>query len=354
MGAGYSILIDNAPDPELGTPASLEVHECIGSPATFRLTYGLDIVEGDLPLLADARLSPGTIISIFSQTAAGLPCLVKGPVTSQQIQLKHGGAGSVLEVSGADTSITMDREDKAALWEGSDSSAIQQILGTYSLIPEVDTTAAMHTELKHVLVQRETDLAFIRRLARRNGCLFWVDCDDTGLIETAHVKRPPIDGEPVSELIINLSDPVANLASLDISWDVERPTSSTAAQVDLGTKSDIDGAVAKSPLTPLGAQGLATVATGTRALHLHAPVDDAGDLQARSEGALIDQDFFIRARGQTTAQALGGVLRSHTVVNLRGVGTRHSGKWFCASVRHTIDAIGHRMDFELIRNGWEA
>jgi hypothetical protein len=354
MGAGYSILFDNAPDPELGTVASLEVHECIGCPTTFRLTYAPDIVEGDLPLLKDARLAPGRVISIFSQTEAGLPCLVKGPITSQQIHLQHGGAGSVLEVIGADTSITLDREDKTALWNGTDSSALQQIFGTYSLVPDVDTTSAAHIETKHVLVQRETDLAFVRRLARRNGCFFWVTCDDTGFVETAHVKRPPLDGEPESELIINLSDPPANLEALDIAWDVERPTSAAAKQVDLGTKADIDGAVAKSPLSPLGAQGLATIAAGTRTLHLHAPVDDAGDLQARGEGALIEADFFIRARGQTTAQALGGVLRAHTVVNLRGAGTRHSGKWFCASVRHTIDEVGHRMDFELIRNGWEA
>jgi phage protein D len=354
MGAGYSILFDNAPDSELGSPSSIEVHECLGSPVRFRLTYGVDIVEGDLPLLADARLSPGKIISIFSQTAAGLPCLIKGPVTSQQIHLVHGGAGSVLEVSGADTSITMDREDKAALWTGSDSSAIQQIVGTYSLVPDVETTSAMHDETKHVLVQRETDLAFVRRLARRNGCLFWVACDDTGLIETASFKRPALDGEAVNELIINLTDPVANLASLDIAWNVERPTSATALQVDQGSLSDIDGAVAQSPLSPLGAQGFAAIATGTRALHLHAPVDDAGDLQARGEAALIEAEFFVRARGTTTAQALGDVLRSHTVVNLRGAGARHSGKWFCASVRHTLDDVGHRMDFELIRNGWEA
>lgn len=354
MGAGYSILIDNAPDPELGAPASVEVHEGIGRSATFRLTYGVDIVEGDLPRLADARLSPGRIISVFSQTAAGLPCLIKGPVTAQQIHLVHGGAGSVLEVTGADTSITMDREDKAALWTGSDSGAIQQILGTYGLVPDVETTSPMHVETQHVLVQRETDLAFVRRLARRNGCLFWVACDDTGLIETARFKRPPLDGEPVAELILNLSDPAANLASLDIAWNVERPTSAAATQVDLGSLADIDGAVAQSPLTPLAAQGLAAITTGPRTLHLHAPVDAAGDLQARGEAALIDEDFFVHARGSTTAQALGGVLRSHTVVKLRGVGARHSGKWFCAAVRHRLDDVGHRMDFELIRNGWEA
>ncbi|HEX2854243.1 MAG TPA: hypothetical protein VHO24_13490 [Opitutaceae bacterium] len=354
MGAGYSILIDNAPDPELGHPASLEVHECIGSPATFRLTYGADIKDGDLPLLADARLSPGTVISVFAQTAAGLPCLIKGPITSQKITLVHGGAGSVLEVTGADTSITMDRENKAALWTGTDSSAVSQILGTYQLTPDVETTSATHEETKHILVQRETDLAFVRRLARRNGCLFWVACDDTGLIETASFKRPPIDGEPVSELTINLVDPPANLAALEISWNVERPTSAAAAQVDLGSMSDIDGEAAQSPLNPLGALGLAAIAAGTRTMHLHAPADDASDLKARSEGALIDEEFFIRATGSTTAQALGGVLRSHTVVNLRGAGKRHSGKWLCSSVHHVIDDVGHRMNFELIRNGWEA
>ena len=354
MGAGYSIQFNNAPDTELGSAAELEVHECVGASTTYRLRYGIDIADGDLPLLKDSRLAPGTPVAIFAQTSEAPACLVKGPITAQQIRLIHGGSGSALEVIGADTSITLDREDKAALWEGADSSAISQILATYSLVPDVETTSAMHTELKHVLVQRETDLVFIRRLARRNGCLFWLTCDDTGLVETAHFKRPPLDEEPAVELIINLADPASNLASLDISWDVECPTSATADQIDLGSKSAISGAVAQSPLTPLGAQGLSAVATETRALHLHAPVDDAGDLQARGEAALIDAGFFIRARGQTTAQALGGILRAHTVVNLRGAGSRHSGKWLCSSVRHTINDVEHRMEFELVRNGWEA
>jgi hypothetical protein len=163
-----------------------------------------------------------------------------------------------------------------------------------------------------------------------------------------------VDDEPANDLIINLEDPEANLASLDISWDVERPTSAVAAQLDLSDKSNIDGAVAASPLTPLGSQALSDVAPDTRALHLFAPVDDAGDLQARGEAALIESSFFIRARGKTTADNLGGVLRAHTVVNVRGAGSRHSGKWFCASVRHTIDDVDHRMEFELIRNGWES
>ena len=355
MGAGYSIQFDGAPDPELGAVTSLEVYECMGESATFRLRYVPGISEGDLPLLKDARLSPGSVVAIFAKKSDdATTCLIKGTVYGQQIHLVHGDEGSTLEVLGADTSITMDRENKAALWpEVTDTDAVTQILGTYSLTPDAESTSASHSESKHVLVQRESDLAFVRRLARRNGFLFWIGCDDTGAAETGYFKRPPLDGDSTAELVINLSDPPPNLNSLQISWDVERPTSASADQVDLNSKSDIAGSVAQSPLTSLGALALGAIVIDTRSLHLHAPVDDAGDLQARAEAGLIEADFFVRARGQTTAAALGTVLRSHTIVTLRGVGSRHSGKWFCASVRHSIDDSEHRMEFELIRNGWD-
>jgi phage protein D len=353
MGAGYSIQINGTPDSLLGTVASLEVYECMGMSATFRLSYGLDIASGDFPLLKDARLSYGSIISVFVPSGSQTVCLVKGPIHGQQIQLKQGGEGSTLEVLGTDTSITMDRENKASLWPDlTDSDAVSQILGDYSLKSDVETTTASHPEAKHVLVQRETDLGFVRRLARRNGFFFWITCDASA-VETGHFKRPPVGDDPAIDLVLNLSAPPANIPAIEISWDVERPTSADAAQLDLNTKETIDGAVAASPLNPLGAKALSAIAPETRSLHLYAPVDDAGDLQARGDGALIESNFFVRAKGWTTAANLSGVLRANTVVNLRGAGTRHSGKWFCASVRHTIDDAEHRMEFELIRNGWD-
>src|SRR5947207_1750651 len=82
------------------------------------------------------------------------------------------------------------------------------------------------------LGQRETDLAFVRRLARRNGDLFWLSCDETG-VETAHFKRPQLEGEARCDLVINLTDPRSNVTNLDIYWDVERPTKADATEVDL-------------------------------------------------------------------------------------------------------------------------
>ena len=352
MGLGIAIAVSGLPDPELGEAAWVEVYERMGETTTYRIRYDIDISEGDLPMLLDDRVGPGSDLSVIAPVDGRINCLVKGPVTGQQVHLKHGGTGSFIEVSGADTSITMDRETKTTLWSDlTDSAAVTTILGQYGYIPDVTSTSAGHFQLKHTLVQRDTDLQFVQRLARRNGFLFWITSNALG-IETAHFKRPPVGGGADGELMINLEG--NTIGEIDINWTTEAPTSVVADQLDLNDKSDIDGAVDKSPLRSLGKQALHEIASDTRSVHIAAPVDDAGDLQGRGEGALIEAGWFIRATCQTSVHALKALVRAHTLVNLRGAGSRFSGKYFVSGVRHTIDAVGHRMDVELVRNGWGA
>lgn len=352
MPAGVAIRVNGSPDDTVAAAVSIEVSERVGQPTYYQLQYSLDTKDGDFPLLKESKLSAGSELSVVVPAAGQTYCLVKGPVYGQQISFKQGGAGSLLIVLGADSLIKMDREDKVAAWTDlTDSDAVSSILSQAGLAADVDSTQASHVEDKHTLIQRETDLQFLRRLARRNGNLLWITCDETGT-ETAHFKRPALDGDAACDLVINLTDPRSNVTSLDISWDVERPTKSDSGELDLNSKSDISGSVEKSPLTPLGGTALADIVQDPRVVHIAAPVDDNGDLQSRGEGALIDASFFLRATGSTTLSALGKVLRSHTLVNLRGVGSRHSGLWFCSSVKHSIDDSEHVMDFELIRNGW--
>jgi phage protein D len=351
--ASFKIKVSGSADLELTSSASfIEVTERLGEPASFKLRFQLDIKKGDLPLLKDARLDPGSEIQVVVSVGNESACLINGPVHAQQIRLLHGGAGSYVDVIGADASIKMDREWRTTLWDGvTDSDVISSIVGDqkYSLLPDVAATSAQHEESKHTLVQRDTDLRFVRRLARRNGMLFWVDADATGQL-TAHCKRPPLDGSAGATLRINVQDP--NLNTLDLSFDVERPSSSIGKQLDLADKNDLDGAVSKSPQKLLSDNGLQDITSDTRNVLVTAPVDDAGDLKARSEGALIEADFFLRARGETFAHALGQLMRAHALVDLQGVGRRHSGTWLIAQVRHAIDANAHRMEFELIRNAW--
>lgn len=353
MGLGIAIAVNGTANKELADKASrVEVYERAGEMTSYRIHYDLDINDGDFPLLVDERIGPGSELSVVAPIDGQNHYLVKGPVTSQTIHLEHGGACSYVEVSGCDNSVVMDRETQTVIWSDiTDSDAISSILSRYGFTPDVETTSAGHFENKHALVQRDTDLRFVQRLARRNGFLFWVTCNELGF-ETAHFKRPPLDDDPASDLVINLQ--ANNLEALDITWDVERPTSVVAAQLDLNNKSDIDGAVAESPLSSLGARTLNAITTDVRSIHLATPVDDAADLHGRGEGALIEAGWFMHASCKTTLNALNRLVRPQTVINLRGAGTRFSGKYFVSAVRHTIDAAQHRMDIQLARNAWGA
>lgn len=350
MSLGVFIAVNNIPDPELGGADRVEVYERMGDSTLYSIFYPEDISEEDFSLLKEQRLDPNSILSILVPIDAIPECLVKGPVYSQQIHFENGGAGSSLEVRGGDNTLTMDREFKSTIWANvTDSEATIAILGSYGLIPNVTFTPARHLELKHSLVQRSTDLQFIRRLARRNGCLFWIDCNAIGL-ETAHFQRPQLDGQAAVDLIINRDN--TNVQSFDLHWDVERPTSVVGKQLDLSNKSILDGDLSRSPQSDLATQHLQSITGDTRSTHVTAPSDDAGNVRARSEGALIEADWFVQLKCQTSVKQLGQLVRANTIANVVGIGSRHSGKYLVESVRHIIDATGHTMEVELIRNAW--
>jgi len=352
MALGAAIAVDGTVDDTLAIASWVEVYERMGHPTAYRIRFEVEIGSSDFDRLVDARLDAGSMLSVLVPGRSGNECLVKGPVVAQRIHFEHGGAGSYVEVRGNDTAIKMDREAQSKIWaDVTDSQVVTTILGTYGLTPDIESTAGGHYETKHVLVQRESDLSFVRRLARRNGYLFWVTADALG-IETGHFQKPPVDGSAQVTLVLNQSPP--HLEQLDVRWDVERPTSVTGVQLDLDTLDDIDASAQGGPLTALGAQDLGAITGDTRSIFLAAPGDDGGDLQGRATGALIESCFFIRASGETRIDRTGAAVRAHTVVEIQGAGTRHSGKYFVAGVRHTIDPTIHRMELELLRNAWGA
>jgi phage protein D len=350
MGLGIAIAVNDQVEAELAEAVQVEVYERLGYAATYRIRYDMDISEGDIPLLTDSRLQSGSMLSILVPVENTPECLVKGPVHNQRIHLAHGGASSWLEVVGSDTTVMMDRETRTTQWEDlRDSDVITTILGNYGYVPDVESTDAGHYSDKHSLVQRDSDYRFVQRLARRNGCLFWVTSNEVG-IETAHFKQPSLDSPTEVELLINVEN--SNIDHFDIAWDVERPTSVTSKQLDLNSLDDIDGENSDYPLTPLGNDGLTDIVSDTQSVHLNAPVDDTGDLRARTDALLLEAGWFIKAQCETNLDAAGGLIRAHTLVDVRGAGQRFSGSYFAAGVRHIIDPAMHRMEISLLRNAW--
>ncbi|MCX6243089.1 MAG: contractile injection system protein, VgrG/Pvc8 family [Bacteroidetes bacterium] len=350
MSTSVAIAVNGLNDPDLTQATSIEVSERAGQTTTYSLKYGVSIIKGDIPFLTDKRLDAGSELSIVEIIDLSTLCLVKGPVHGHDIHMEHGGAGSTLVVKGSDTSVKMDLESRSVVWQNvTDSDAVQTILSTYGYLSDVETTTAGHYENKNTLVQRESDLSFIRRLARRNGCYFWVTCDPMGT-EIAHFRRPSLGGAPAGQLTINLDSPT--ITKLDIDWDIEKPTSIAGLQLDLNTKDYLELTVQKTPQTILGDKGIQQITNDIRSVFLSAPVNDTGDLTSRGEGALIEADWFIHASCETTARTLGFIIRPYTIIELKGAGSRHSGKYFVLGVTHTIDATAHKMNLQLVRNGW--
>jgi hypothetical protein len=340
-------------DDLISSSTMVEVHECIGEPTTYRIEVPLIDEDGDFPLLLDGRVAVGSDITIATGVNDNADVLCIGQVYGQKILLQDGVRDSRVQVIGGDRMFEMDRAIVNKVWTGVKvSDAISSILQPYVDSVTVDTIDTKHDDKSHELVQVDTDLRFVRRLARRYGHWFRIAADKDART-TAYFQRPALDGDPVATLTINAKND-STITELEIEWDVERPAAVKGSQLPLRSKSVFTGDLDRSPLTPLGPVAFADIATNKKEVRLIAPMDDAGDFKPRSEAALIEGGWFVRARGQVSARALGAVLHAHTVVKLNGAGTRYSGNYVVGAVRHVFDEDDHTMHFELIRNAWEA
>ncbi|TMQ12983.1 MAG: hypothetical protein E6J90_29460 [Deltaproteobacteria bacterium] len=354
MAFDIIIQVDGASDDELiAGAATVEVCERIGEPTTYQLEFALTDKDGDFPYLVDARLGAGSELTIATSVDDQFDVLCKGQVYGQRIYLEHNVTDSRLLVLGGDKTFEMDRTIVKKVWTGVKvSDAISSILSPYVDSATVDPIATKYDDKSHELVQVETDLRFVRRLARRYGHWFRV-ATDANARTTAYFQRPALDGDPVATLKINAATDT-NIDAIEIEWDVERPAVVTGDQLPLRGKDAFAGDLDRSPLTPLGSLAFFDIATNRKQLRVVAPLDDAGDFTPRSEAALIEGAWFTRAKGRAAVRVLKAVLHTHTVIALNGAGTRHSGKYVVSAVRHVIDAENHTMHFELIRNAWEA
>ena len=359
MASTFQILFNGTPagDDFYTSLVSLEVEENADLPGAVQLDLPVDrTADGDLTLLGDGRLAPlANLAVVATPEGKGTQCIFDGYVLAHKIHLQTGLTNSTLQVWGQDASWLMNLEEKVKEWiDVTDGAVANAIFGTYGITPDDANTAddsPAHTESGHSLMQRASDIQFLRGLARRNGKLCRVACRDQAGQRTGYFAKPKLDGDPV--VTLTLTDPTNwNVSALDFDWDVTRPTAVAARQA-LFNDDDPDGAggdASDSGLALLDARGLAEFAGKPMTVLLTAPVDDAGELKARAQALLREAGWFVRCEGETDVARLQAVLRVGTVVAVEGVGNLHSGNYLVWTVRHTITAEAHKMKFVLKRN----
>ncbi|MCY1078702.1 phage late control D family protein [Archangium lansingense] len=359
MASTYQLLVD-------GTPVEAGLYEALGSieveenaelPGAIQLNLPVNRDEaGDLAYVSDPLFKPYANLAVVVEVEdRPAECIFDGYVLSHKLHLQRGTVASTLQVWGQDASWLMNLEEKAREWvDVTDAAVASAIFGEYGIQPAPDNDAddsATHTESGHTLMQRATDIQFLRQLARRGGKLCRVVCTQQAGQRTGYFARPDLSAEPA--VVLPLNDPEQELVTaLDFEWDVSRPSEVTTRQALFQDPSEdgVSGDTADSGLEPLDERGLASFAGRPMKVMLTASVDDAGELQQRARALLRESGFFARCTGEVDVAALKAVLRVGTVVQIEGAGSLHSGKYLVWSVRHTLTADSHRMGFVLVRN----
>lgn len=359
MANTFKLLLDgNQADDALYTAlASLEVEENADLPGAVQFTLPVSrSASGDLTYASDGRFMPFVNVAVVvTPEGKASECIFDGYILAHKLHLDTGTTASTLQVWGQDASWLMNLEEKVKEWvDVTDADVANAIFDEYGITPSGENTeddSPTHTEDGHSLMQRASDIQFLRSLARRNGKLCRVACQDQPGQRTGYFAKPKLDGDPV--LTITLDDQENwTVAALDLHWDVTRPSAVKASQA-LFTDSDEDGVsadTADSGLALLDQRGLADFAGKPMTVLLTAPVDSGGELSLRAQSLLREAGWFVRCEGETDLARQGAVLRVGTVVQINGIGSLHSGKYYVWSVRHTLTADAHRMKFVLLRN----
>lgn len=355
----FQLTFDGAPadDALYSSISALEVEENADLPSALRMTLPVALdSSGDLTFVGDARFKPfanvAVVVNADGQTSH---CIFDGYVLSHKLHVDSGVTSSTLEVWAQDATWMMNLEEKVREWaDVTDADVASTIFGEYGITPADDNSSddsPSHTEDKHTLMQRASDIQFLRMLARRNGKLCRVACTDTPGDRTGYFAKPAVDGD--AAVRIPLHDPQSPAVdALDFEWDVTRPSAVKASQAlfDDNTPTGVSGDASDSGLTALDARDLPTFAGQTMTVLLTTPVDDAGELMQRAQSVLRESGWFVRCEGEVDAARLQDVIRAGTVVQIDAAGSLNSGKYFVWSVRHTIAPDSHRMRFTLVRN----
>jgi phage protein D len=377
MSGSYQLLLNGqAADSTLYTlVTSIEVEESMDLPGALQLQVPVSVTSGgDLGYVNDPRFAPLASVAVVAtppapQSSIPVPgagllggatppaaqCIFDGYVLSQKLHLDRGTTASTLAVWAQDATWMMNLTEQAREWvDVTDDAVAASIFGDYGITPSDQNTtedSPSHTEAGHSLMQRATDIQFLRMLAQRNGKFCRVTCADTPNNRTGYFAAPDLGADPAATLSLN--DPQAwTVNELDITWDATAATSVNAAQA-LFTDSDRDGVSANlssSGLASLGDRDLATFTGKPMTVMLAAPVDDAGELTLRAQGVLRESGWFVRCEGESDVQRLGVVLRAGMVVAVADIGSLHSGNYLVWSVRHKITPDVHTMRFVLVRN----
>jgi phage protein D len=278
--------------------------------------------------------------------------LIAAYVIETHADMSNVPGESVLSVIGMDPTVLMHLEEKVKAWPNmADSDVATAIFGdrAYGFTPVVDTTKWKRDENDHTLIQRGSDIQFLKRLADRNGFECFVEVnDETGDVE-GHFHAPKHDQNPQGVLSVNMGS-ATNVNAFGVRFDMLGPTTAHVTGIDIASDEDQPAESTDAEETGLGSTKATEVDRPRTVLLSGTGMANGGELQALAQAVVDRSAWAIVAEGELNAAAYGGVLRAKRPVSVRGAGRAFSGTYYVEKVLHSFTSDGYTQRFTLRRN----
>ncbi len=317
--------------------------------AMFRLRLTLTPQpDGTWPYVDDDRLAVWQKVTVSAGFDNAVDPLISGYITHIKPVFPTDVTGCGLEIWGMDGSVLLDREEKRKAWPNKkDSDIAAELLNVHGFTPVVEDTTIVHDEAISTIIQCESDMQFLKRLALRNG----YECFVEG--ETGYFRPPQLETPPQPTLAVHFGDET-NVSHLALETNALAPVNVTMTHLDRMEKTVLESSVQRSGLPMLGA------ATATQLLPPAMPpgqiylrnsvTTGLPEMTALSQSLFHQADWFVTGEGEILANEYGHVLKPRQTVTIKGIGERYSGIYYVNRVVHTFTPNGYTQSFAVKRN----
>jgi hypothetical protein len=296
--------------------------------------------DGEWTSPLDALLTPQTPVAV-EVSRGDATYRFDGLSTEAAWELDAQGS-SRLTIKAVDRTLELDLEEKVVSWPGTSESAIAEaIFSSHGLASEVEATPAGPDPDVHVLIQRDTDWAFLRSLAGKWGYATYLESDAGSAVGHFHPLDPL--AEPQGQLALGFGgDALRVEAHVDLVAGERVQASRIPVLSDAPQTADSAG--------DDEAQGLVSLAG--QATVLLAPADVWGEVEplAAATGLARRSAFAARLTVEIDTAGVGLLLRAKRTVLVQGLGSSLSGLYLVERVRHVLDVEHHRQQLTLVRN----
>jgi hypothetical protein len=292
---------------------------------------------------------------ILIATLNGIPhVLADGPITRQDLVPAVAPGTAKLTITGEDVSAYMDLVDLSGLpYPGiPDAGCVLAALARYTVFGVIPLVIPPHVfdlkvptnSYKH---HQGTDLAFIEKIAKDAGYVFFIEAGPAPGTNTAYFGPQLRVGVPQPALSVDF-DAATNVDQISFSYDSNASTLPIAFVRLPGVKVPIplpvpNAGILKPPLTARPFVPRRTRTIDTERL-------GAADVLKLALGVGADSDP-VTASGSLNVAVYGRPLRSRGLVGVRGAGLAYDGLFFVKSVTNTVSRGSWKQSFQLVRDG---